>query len=100
MAQHKLEPSPRAGDVETVRWLLDSSQTSEIDRLDGARHTPLMYAHLYGHRDCMDLLLSRGVDINREAFETSILVDSIERQRFDWACDLLDVDVLQLVQRP
>lgn len=58
----------RAGDVERLSVLVTSSPEL-IDAVDESNSTPLFYASLCGHADCVQLLLERGAACEEATFE-------------------------------
>jgi hypothetical protein len=78
----------RAGDVERLSVLVSSSPEL-LDAVDESNSTPLFYASLCGHAQCVQLLLERGAACEEATFEGERAVygalnDDIRELLADW----------------
>ena len=56
--------------ADAVRWLLDVG--ADVDQMDDSGMTALMHAAAEDHALAVDLLVSAGADVNRDAFGTAL----------------------------
>ncbi|XP_067659832.1 uncharacterized protein [Haliotis asinina] len=76
-ADADLHDACREGKLEEVKRILDTGR-ADVNSRDGAGRTPVMWAALRGHRDVVELLVSRGADVS--------LVDDEADNILHWAC--------------
>ncbi|XP_067680001.1 inversin-like [Haliotis asinina] len=76
------------GDVGTMELILSKGMVDVNHRGAGSR-TPVMEAARQGHRDVVELLLSRGADVS--------LVDNDNDNSLHWACGGGDVGTVELI---